>query len=208
MDGADECPNTPRGATVDSKGCPSDADGDGVYDGLDRCPDTPKGARVDASGCPIDSDGDGVWDGLDRCPDTPRGEKVDENGCPLAKPKAPPLFEAEKKTLVLEGVNFESDKATLLPESLVILDSVAASLTDWPEVRVEIGGHTDSTNTDAHNMALSDRRAEAVREYLIQKGIDASRLRAKGYGEKSHITENKTQQGRAKNRRVELTRID
>lgn len=207
-DGEDACPGTPRGAKVDARGCHSDSDGDGVADGLDRCPETPRGAKADASGCPIDSDGDGVWDGLDRCPDTPRGEKVDESGCPLPKPKAAPLFEAEKKTLVLEGVTFESDEATLLPGSMVVLDRVAVSLADWPEVRVEIGGHTDSTNTDAHNLALSQRRAEAVRDYLIHKGTDGSRLTARGYGEKSPIADNTSKEGRAKNRRVELTKID
>ena len=207
-DGADACPDTPRGAKVDAKGCPTDSDGDGVYDGIDTCPNTPKGAKVDARGCPLDGDGDGVWDGLDKCPNTPRGDKVDAQGCTIAPPKAPPLFEAEKRTLILEGVNFDSDKADIKPEAAAILDKVAASLRDWPEVRVEVGGHTDSTNTAAHNLDLSRRRAESVKNYLVAKGIDASRLSAKGYGEERPIVDNKTVEGRAKNRRVELTRID
>ena len=82
-DKKDNCPDTPRGCTVDEHGCPSDSDGDGVCDGVDRCPNTPAGVRVDASGCPIDSDGDGVFDGPDQCPDTPRGCKVDARGCPI-----------------------------------------------------------------------------------------------------------------------------
>ncbi len=82
-DKRDRCPDTPKGAVVDARGCPLDTDGDGVYDGLDKCSDTPKGAIVDANGCPIDSDGDGVYDGIDKCPDTPKGVLVDATGCPL-----------------------------------------------------------------------------------------------------------------------------
>ena len=82
LNGLDRCPDTPLGATVDAGGCPSDADADAVFDGLDRCPDTPTGATVDTNGCPADSDGDTVLDGLDQCPDTPTGATVDANGCP------------------------------------------------------------------------------------------------------------------------------
>jgi len=206
-DGRDRCPDTPRGATVDASGCPADSDGDGVYDGLDRCPETPRGARVDSRGCPIDSDGDGVFDGLDRCPDTPRGTKVDAQGCPEPA-KAAPLFEGSKKSLVLEGVNFETNSATLTPASHAILDRVAQSLKDSPDVKVEIGGHTDSLGSAPHNMKLSAARAESVKKYLVSRGVDASRLVAKGYGKDRPIADNKTATGRARNRRVELTRID
>ena len=154
-DGIDRCPDTPKGATVDATGCPMDSDGDGVWDGLDRCPDTPKGVIVDAKGCPKDSDGDGVWDGIDRCPNTPRGVKVDEFGCEV---KAAPPVEPVPKTLALEGVNFESDSATLLPSSLAVLDRVSALLKDWPDVRVEVAGYTDSMNTEAYNQRLSERQ--------------------------------------------------
>jgi len=205
-DKRDKCPNTPKGAIVDADGCPKDSDGDGVPDGIDRCPDTPKGVIVDEHGCPKDSDGDGVPDGIDRCPDTPRGAKVDAHGCPEA-PKAAPLFEPGQKALVLEGVSFDSDKATLLPASQVVLDRVAASLAAWPDVRVEVAGFTDSTNTVKHNAKLSQRRAEAVRDYLTSKGVAPGRLVAKGYGESNPIADNKTKEGRAKNRRVELRRL-
>jgi OmpA-OmpF porin, OOP family len=206
-DGKDACPDTPRGATVDEKGCPTDSDGDGVFDGLDRCPGTPAGVKVDPSGCPLDSDGDGVDDTRDRCPDTPRGTAVDADGCPIP-PKAAPLFEGAKKELVLEGVNFETNKAVLTPDSLGVLDRVAASLHDWPDVRVEIGGHTDSQGSASYNLKLSEKRAQAVKDYLVGKGIDASRMTVKGYGMKKPIADNKTKEGRAKNRRVELDRLD
>ena len=81
-DRRDKCPDTPRGARVDAKGCPIDTDGDGVYDGLDKCPDTPKGCTVGKDGCQTDADGDGVCDGLDQCADTPKGATVDAKGCP------------------------------------------------------------------------------------------------------------------------------
>ncbi len=82
LDGIDQCADTPKGCTVDAKGCPSDADGDGVCDGLDQCADTPKGATVDAKGCPGDADGDGVFDGIDACADSPKGCTIDATGCP------------------------------------------------------------------------------------------------------------------------------
>ena len=234
-DGEDDCPNTPSGATVDARGCPKDSDGDGVYDGIDRCPDTPQGARVDARGCPKDGDGDGVPDGLDRCPNTPssvkvvdkdgcavdtdgdgvpdgqdkcpntpRGTEVDADGCP----KPAPLFVEEQRNLVLEGVFFEVNSADLTANSVTVLDRVAESLNAWPEVRVEVGGHTDSDGAASYNQSLSERRAQSVRAYLISKGVDGSRITAAGYGEASPRADNATRAGKAQNRRVELTRLD
>jgi outer membrane protein OmpA-like peptidoglycan-associated protein len=152
-----------------------------------------------------DSDHDGVPDRTDRCPDTPRGTEVDPYGCP-EKRKA--LFEKGKKSLVLEGVNFVTDSAELTSESKSILDTVAGSLREWSEVHVEVEGHTDSVADRAYNKDLSQRRAEAVRDYLIGKGISASRLRAKGYGEDRPVASNDTLEGRAKNRRVELRKTN
>ena len=206
-DGRDRCPDTPQGASVDAAGCPADSDGDGVYDGLDRCPGTPRGERVDSKGCPSDSDLDGVYDGQDRCPDTPNGIAVDDKGCPV-KAKPAPLFEGSKKSLVLEGVNFETNSATLTPASHATLDRVAQSLNDSADVRVEIAGHTDSMGEAAHNMQLSAARADSVKRYLVSRGVDGSRLVTKGYGESNPIADNASASGRAKNRRVELNRID
>ena len=195
-DDKDKCPGTPAGRKVDANGCELDSDGDGVVDGLDKCPGTPPGRKVNADGCEIDSDGDGLVDGVDKCP-TVYAKTAD--GCP-----PPPPAAATPKQLVLEGVNFDNDKATLRPEAKATLDQMAAELKEWGNVKVEVAGHTDSKASDAYNMKLSERRANAVRDYLISKGIEADRLTAKGYGESQPIADNGTEEGRAKNRRVEL----
>ncbi len=186
-----------------------DSDGDRVYDRTDRCPHTPRGWPVDASGCPLDSDGDGVSDGADLCPGTPHGVKVDDRGCPI--PAAPvPLVQLlrERKAVVLDGVEFDIDKDILRPESLTTLDEVATSLKDWSGVRLEVQGHCSEPGSDEHNMDLSRRRAAAVKDYLVSRGIDASRLEPKGYGETRPIADNDTVEGRQKNRRVELHVIE
>lgn len=205
-DGKDRCPDTPRGAKVDATGCPVDTDRDGVWDGIDRCPGTPQGAKVDSTGCPLDTDRDGVHDGIDKCPDSPPGASVDATGCAPESPKAPLFLAETKKALVLEGALFATDRAQLTASSKAALDEVAASLRDWPEVHVEIGGHTDSTGSDAHNLDLSQERAESVRQYLISQGVAASRMTAVGYGATRPIDSNDTKEGRSRNRRVELVR--
>jgi OOP family OmpA-OmpF porin len=201
-DNKDRCPNTPRNCRVDANGCPIDSDQDGVCDGVDRCPNTPKSCRVDANGCPIDSDQDGVCDGADRCPNTPADRKVDAVGCPISK-----LIPEPDKPVVLQGVNFEFNKSSLTEDSKDILDEVAASLKERPDVKVEIGGHCDSIGPQAYNQTLSQARAETVMQYLVDKGVKAENLRAEGYGESQPIASNKTEAGRAQNRRVELKRI-
>ena len=199
-DAQDKCPNTPAGTPVDVSGCPKDSDHDGVIDALDKCPDTPAGTAVDAKGCPVDSDGDGVINANDKCPDTPPGTKVDAVGCPA-------LF-GTGASLVLQGVNFETGKATLLSESQAILDRVAESLNNNPGVRVDVGGHTDNRGSRAVNLRLSQARAITVRDYLISKGVDGVRITAQGYGPDKPVADNKTVAGRAANRRVELTKTN
>ena len=105
---------------------------------------------------------------------------------------------------MLDGVNFDNDSARLRPESITILDNAAATLKEWGEVKVEVAGYTDAASSTAYNLTLSQRRAETVRAYLIQHGIAAERLTARGYGEAQPVADNKTAAGRAKNRRVEL----
>ena len=151
-----------------------------------------------------DSDGDGVIDQNDKCPNTPKGTKVDANGCPMKMQ----LFNETRKKIRLEGVNFELDSDRLTASSHDILDRVADALHDRPDLKVEVAGHTDNSGTSDYNRDLSQRRAEAVRSYLLSKGIEGSRLTAKGYGETQPEASNDTEEGRAKNRRVELRQIE
>lgn len=191
-DDKDRCPNTPKGAKVNAQGCELDGDGDGVVDRLDQCPTTPAGRKVNAQGCEMDFDGDGVVDDLDQCPTTPAGDQVDAKGCSLPK------------VIVLHGVNFDNDLANLRPDAIAILDDAVATLKANTGVKVEIGGHTDSRNSDWYNLGLGERRAKAVMQYFISKGVDAERLSAKSYGESMPIADNETEEGRMRNRRVEL----
>jgi len=174
---------------------PKDSDGDGVYDHLDRCPGTPRGTLVDATGCPVvpkaaapvDSDGDGVFDDDDFCPGTPRGATVDDRGC-----------------WVLEGVEFETNRAEIRPAYEPELEAVATVLENNPGVRIQIQGHTDSVGAAEYNRQLSEKRARAVMDWLINEGIDRKRLSAVGLGETRPIASNDSAAGRELNRRVEL----
>ena len=190
IDPNDMCPGTPAGRTVDARGCELDSDGDGVVDGLDACPGTPAGTAVDARGCPLDSDDDGVLDGADDCPNTPAGTRVDIHGCEI------------KQSARLEGVQFRLNSAELTPGSESVLDDVAASLANNPDLRVELGGYTDSSGADSYNLNLSQQRADSVRAYLISRGVDGDNLVARGYGEADPVADNSTTDGRAQNRRV------
>jgi len=205
FDGIDQCADTPAGATVDAKGCPGDDDGAGVLNGIDQCPGTPAGATVDAKGCPSDADGDGVFDGIDKCPDTTPGLKVDASGCPIE------VIERETELLDtgmirLDDVNFETAKAELLPESLPSINVVGQLLSKWPELKIEVGGHTDSRGDAGYNQRLSEARAKAVLDYLLATfpDLDESQFSSKGYGERKPIASNDTDDGMARNRRVEF----
>jgi outer membrane protein OmpA-like peptidoglycan-associated protein len=209
FDGVDQCANTPKGATVDAKGCPMDTDGDGVLDGLDQCPNTPAGALVDLKGCPVDSDGDGVPDGIDKCPNTPQGYKVTADGCMVE------VTERETELLDtglirLENVNFETGKANVLPESYPTLDAIGAVMLKWPDLRIEVGGHTDSRGSVAKNKKLSEARADSVLTYILGKnpGLDKSHFTVKGYGSSKPLAPNTNDLNRARNRRVEFVALN
>jgi len=208
-DGIDQCPGTPAGTKVDAKGCAIvvDSDGDGVPDGVDQCPNTPAGTQVDAKGCPlvIDSDNDGVPDDKDLCPNTPAGIKVDSDGCPIT------LTERERELLdkgsiTTREIHFETAKWDILPESRPVLDDIGGILIQWPRLRIEVGGHCDSRGSDAYNLDLSQKRSQAVLDYLLQKfpQIQRDQYTAKGYGERMPVATNRTVEGMAKNRRVEF----
>jgi OOP family OmpA-OmpF porin len=187
----DKCPGTPAGAKVDATGCELDSDGDGVVDGRDQCPNTPAGAKVNEQGCELDSDGDGVPDSQDKCPDTPKGDRVDAVGCSF------------KDEIKLPGVVFETNKAELLPESIPVLEGAIATLKRYPELDIEVAGHTDSRGSDAYNLDLSARRAATVLKFLQDGGV-ANKLASRGYGERQPIGSNTTDDGRQQNRRVVL----
>ena len=127
---------------------------------------------------------------------------------PVAVAPAPTPAPAPPQKLVLEGVNFDFDKATLRQEDIAAINRDVTSLDTWGNANIEVAGHTDSRGSDAYNMKLSQQRAEAVRNYLVSKGIAADRLSAKGYGESQPVADNATDEGRFKNRRVELIRIN
>jgi OOP family OmpA-OmpF porin len=191
---------------VDAAGCPRDADQDSVYDGIDQCALTPKGCVVNTNGCPTDSDQDGICDGIDECPDSPATAKVDRSGCPIVvSDKETQLLETGM--IRLQNVNFQTGKSKILPESESILDEVGNILARWSELRIEIGGHTDSRGSVAKNTQLSRDRAEAVLEYLMYKfpELNPSQFTTVGYGASRPIATNATELGRAKNRRVEFT---
>jgi OOP family OmpA-OmpF porin len=192
VDDQDQCPNTPAGVTVDADGCPLDDDGDGVPNYQDRCPGTPAGVVVDEQGCPRDDDGDGVPNYRDRCPDTPAGAPVDQDGCQVSE------------KIVLRNVLFGNDSARLSPAGRAALDEAVPRLQGAKVESVMITGHTDSRGPDAYNMGLSERRANAVSDYLVSQGVAADMLTTRGAGEANPVASNATREGRAQNRRVEI----
>jgi len=143
-----------------------------------------------------DLDGDGVLNEHDKCPNTRPGAVVDLDGCEV------------EAVIELQGIHFDFDKATLKPEALTVLDQAAALLKKHERVVVEVAGHTDSKGSEEYNQGLSDRRANAVKDYLNSQGVKASRLSARGYGESRPVASNDTDEGRAENRRVELIVLD
>lgn len=143
-----------------------------------------------------DLDGDGVLNEHDKCPNTRPGAVVDLDGCEV------------EAVIELDGVHFDFDKATLRPDAKAILNEAAALLAKHERVVVEVAGHTDSTGPEDYNQGLSERRAQAVQDYLVEKGVRASRLSSKGYGESMPVASNDTKEGRAENRRVELIVLD
>lgn len=145
---------------------------------------------------PRDSDGDGVIDPRDKCPDTPRGVAVDADGCP------------RRGTATLQGVTFEFNSSNLTSDSRPVLDEVAADLKRYPRLKIELQGHTDSVGADAYNMKLSAERANAVRVYLVEQGVPEQQLTSRGYGETQPVADNKTDEGRAQNRRVVMNVLE
>ncbi len=201
VDGSGKCVKSPGGFSISIPECgdamaaegPKDSDGDGVTDDKDECPDTPKGVAVNAAGCPKDSDGDGVADYMDKCPGTKAGARVNSDGCEII----------ENVTIQTTVDHFDFDSAELKPAMMAELDKIADKIkaTNGDE-KILVIGHTDSTGPEAYNQRLSERRAQAVADYLAGKGI--TNLSIKGMGESQPVADNGTRDGRAMNRRVEI----
>ena len=199
FDYVDSCPNTPPAIATDATGCPRDADGDGVPDYLDRCAGTPSAAKgkVDAAGCLLDTDGDSIADYIDNCPTI---EGVASNyGCPEVAQAVKQIFEK-----ALAGLEFQLGAAVIEPVSYELLDQIAAVMTENADYILLVYGHTDSTGVVESNLLLSEKRANAVKDYIENKGIAPDRIIAKGFGDTKPLASNATEEGRAKNRRVEF----
>ncbi len=205
-DYTDLCPNTQRGIEVDDYGCPFDTDADGVPDYLDRCPNTPYDVEVDANGCPADEDLDGVPDYKDQCPGTLPGKQVDDKGCELVI--APPLEKDIEQVVLSSETSFEFNSAQLKTSAYPELDKLLAEMKKYPLSRWRIEGHTDNIGSPEGNLTMSQMRAESVLNYFVSRGIPGVRFEVVGMGSREPVADNKTEQGRAKNRRVEIIRID
>lgn len=201
-DDQDRCPTEPEdGFPPEPKdGCPNkDLDRDGILVPDDKCPEV---AGVAPDGCPPkDSDGDGIIDSEDKCPNQPETKNgfEDEDGCPDELPK-----EIAKFTGVIKGINFDFGKATLRPNSFPLLDDAVKVLTQYPKLRLRISGHTDNQGSKEVNQKLSEDRAAAVKTYLVEKGVEQARVETRGVGPDEPLEDNKTEAGRAKNRRIEF----
>ena len=208
-DSIDSCPAEAedRDGYQDDDGCPDpDNDADGVPDSLDKCMGTKEDSDgfEDDDGCPdLDNDNDGVPDSSDNCPESPG--IFEDNGCPKSAEKAK---EIGRGRIILPGVQFDGGSNEVNSDAAETLDRVYQSLVDWPDVKLEIQSHTDNSASPEKSMTLSKERAEAVRQYLIQKGIDADRLTAFGKGSAEPIADNTSVHGRTINNRIEIHRID
>lgn len=193
LNAKDKCPDTIIGIKVDEFGCDIDTDKDGVFNTIDKCPNTLEGIVVDEKGCDVDSDKDGVLNANDICPNTPLNSDVNSDGCP--------------KTIPL-NVNFENNSDQIKNASEANIQKYAAFLKKYPQYSAKIIGYTDSRGSKSYNQKLSEKRASSIVNDLIANGVSPKQLTSEGAGEANPIADNKTAEGRAKNRRIEaeLTR--
>ena len=191
----DKCPDVPGLAKY--QGCPiPDTDGDGINDEEDKCPTVAGVARY--QGCPVpDTDGDGVNDEEDKCPN--EVGPASNFGCPVINVEV-----VEKVNKAAQNIFFTTGSSKLLAKSFKSLKEVVQILKDNPSYKINVDGYTDNTGNKDKNQILSEKRADAVKTYLVQNGIDESKITAIGHGIDDPIADNKTAVGRAKNRRVEM----
>ncbi len=201
FDPQDECPKVPG---VAPHGCPKvDRDRDGFLDEVDACPEDP---GVEPDGCPLrDRDGDGILDIDDACPTDPetRNGFEDADGCPDELPE-----EVRKFTGVIEGIYFDLDKSSIRPRSRPVLDAAVEVLAKYPDLKLAISGHTDSSGSHDYNMQLSAERADAVKRYLVGQGIDEDRIQTRGAGPDEPRADNMSREGRQLNRRIEFRVVE
>ena len=196
MDKDDKCPSVAGLKSL--QGCP-DADGDGIADGDDKCPN--ESGPAANNGCPWpDTDGDGVLDKDDNCPD--KKGTVANNGCPEVTAAVAKTLNDYAKTIL-----FDTGKTSIKFESAEILKNISDILKEYSTAKFNIDGHTDSVGRESTNQKLSEGRAQAVVDWLVENGISRSRLTARGFGESQPIMDNKTREGRSRNRRVEINLI-
>jgi len=196
IDSKDICPLTPKNAKVTADGCAIDSDLDGIKDYADECLNTPFGDEVDVKGCSIevadvDSDGDGVYDKEDECKSTPKGYKVGANGC---------------TSVITFSVLFSKASSKIPADLEENINQLSQYLKDYPEYNIHVIGHTsrEKTSKDIYNQKLSESRAKAFQDALIDKGIDPARISYEGRGFHEPIADNATQKGRIANRRLEI----
>lgn len=194
-DNNDSCPN--QAGLPKFNGCP-DSDNDGIADNEDSCPNQKGTAAM--KGCP-DSDKDGIADNQDKCPN--KAGPASNNGCPVAKVVEKEVQEAI--SFAAKNVQFETNSNRIKAISYKEMDNVASILKQYPDYSVSISGHTDSQGNADYNQKLSERRAKACLDYLVTKGVSASRMNSAGYGETQPIADNATNAGRQMNRRVEFS---
>ncbi len=207
-DAEDKCPDKAedKDGFQDSDGCPEpDNDRDGVLDGNDKCPNQAedKDGFQDDDGCPeADNDNDGFGDATDKCPNEPETQNGfdDGDGCPDTVPEKV----AKSFSGTMEGIQFETGSTKIKKTSFKVLDKAVAILAEFESVRVEVSGHTDNVGDPGENAKLSQGRADAVKDYIVSKGIAADRVQAKGYGDSKPVGDNATAKGKAENRRIEF----
>ena len=170
-----------------------DSDGDGVADKLDKCPNTEAGIKVDGSGCPLDVDADGIVDSKDSCPTEKGTEEL--NGCPAMSSGTMSGY---------DNIQFEFNSSVLRTSAYPSLDKLSAEVKANSAMKVQLDGHASAEGTEEYNMQLSKDRANSVKTYLVNSGVDASKISTKGFGETRPITSNATEEGRSQNRRVEF----
>ena len=211
-DNLDKCPDDPedKDGFEDEDGCPDpDNDKDGILDKDDLCPNDPedKDGFEDLDGCPDpDNDKDQILDKDDQCPNEPETYNgyQDQDGCP----DKGRVIVRKGKLEILDKIYFETDKDIIKEISYPILDAIAATMKGNPQIlEIEVQGHADERGDDAHNMDLTERRAKAVRVYLIDKGIDGNRLQSHGYGETKPVCMEHNEDCWSRNRRVEFVII-